>query len=175
MRGRAVTALAFDRDLDRVARRVEHAFAKADLSRRMRRRQMQSVGALDAEALEDAGPRSWPSRRLCPPRRAGTQSTRPATSSRRRHDDARGAEQHRDVTVVTARVHVLPRARAVRDRVLLVDRKRVHVGAQHDRFPRSRPAQDADDAGLADPAVDVEAELAQTFPDQRGRAVLLEA
>ena len=54
VRGGAVAALAFDGDLDRIARRVERAGRNADLSGRMRRGQMQSVGALDAEALEHA-------------------------------------------------------------------------------------------------------------------------
>ena len=58
--------------------------------------------------------------------------------------------------------------------VLLVDRQRVHVGAQADRPLAGAGAQHPDHAGLADAAVGLDAEGLETVGHQRGGAVLLE-
>ena len=77
----------------------------------------------------------------------------PATLGLALGDDARGAEQDRDVPVVPARVHFARRARSEGVLRLLGERQRVHVGAQHDRLARPRAAQHADDARARDALV----------------------
>ncbi len=52
-------------------------------------------------------------------------------------EELRGAEQHRRMAVVSARVHDAGPRRDVRDVVLLQDRERVHVGAEHDDLARA--------------------------------------
>ena len=56
-------------------------------------------------------------------------------------------------------------------------RQRVHVGAQCDRASRCvfAPANDADDAGLADAGMHFDAQLAHALGHERRRAVLFEA
>jgi hypothetical protein len=88
---------------------------------------------------------------------------------------ARGAEQHRGVPVVAAGVHAPVVARAMVEAVGLEDGQRIHVGAQPDRAVRVADAQHADHAGLADPAMHLDAELGELRRDQVGRALLLEA
>ena len=62
----------------------------------------------------------------------------------------REGEQDRGVAVVAACVHLSRRLRAVRDGVLLLDRERVHVGAQQHRPPGARAAHGGEHAGAAD-------------------------
>ena len=169
-----VTAFPLDRDLDRVARRVEQPFAKPDLADRLRRGEVQAVGALDAEPLEHAvlDHRFRPAFAFF----GGLEQEADGTGDvgAPPGDDARGAEQHRDVTVVAAGVHVHRRARAIRDVVLLVERQCVHVGPQHDRLPGPRSAQHADDAGLADPGMHLVPQRQQPIGDERRGAIFFE-
>ncbi len=58
--------------------------------------------------------------------------------------------------------------------VELVDGQRVHVGAQADGAVRIAGAQRADDAGLAQAAMDVEAPARELLGDDVGGAHLLE-
>ena len=99
----------------------------------------------------------------------------PAISSRRRIDDARRAEQHRDVTVVAAGVHVP----GVCERYGTSFSSSIGSASMSARsmivLPGARAAHDADDAGPPDPVVDLEAERAQPRGDERGGAVFLEA
>ena len=91
---------------------------------------------------------------------------------------ARGAEQHRDVAVVTAAVHAAGLARAVRDLVFFLHRQRVHVGAQADgaRAVRVPAADDADQAGAADAAMHFVDAVAVELPrDQLAGEVFFEA
>ena len=66
---------------------------------------------------------------------------------------ARGAEQHGGVAVVAAGVHLARHRRFVRQVVRLLDRQRVHVGAQADDLVGLALAavDDADHAGAAEP------------------------
>ena len=88
---------------------------------------------------------------------------------------ARGAEQHRGVAVMAAGVHLAVVAAAIREVVGLVDRQRVHVGAQADRGLAVAGAQHADHAGVADAAVHLDAPFLQLARDQVGGAMLLQA
>src|SRR5262249_8287935 len=63
----------------------------------------------------------------------------------------RGAEQHRGMTVVTAGMHLTRHRRLVRYLGGLLDRQRIHVGAQSDATSASlAPADHADNAGAPD-------------------------
>ncbi len=66
---------------------------------------------------------------------------------------ARGAQQHGGVAVMAAGVHLARHRRLVRQVGRLLDRQRVHVGAQADRLVRRAlaAADDADHAGAAEP------------------------
>ena len=66
-------------------------------------------------------------------------------------------------------------ARAVRERVRLPDRQRVHVGAQPEASSRGPAPQHADHAGFSDAAVHLDAERLEPRRDQLGGAFLLEA
>ncbi len=88
---------------------------------------------------------------------------------------ARRAQQHRGVAVMTAGVHAALVLRAVVEAVGLVDRQRVHVGAQADRLVRAAVAKHADDTRASDAAVHLDAEALETLRDEVGGAVLLEA
>ena len=62
----------------------------------------------------------------------------------------------------------------MRERVRLVDRQAVHVGAQAHGALRGAGAQHADDAGLADAAMHFDAELGELLRDELRRARFLE-
>ena len=83
---------------------------------------------------------------------------------------ARGAEQHRAVAVVAAGVHFPRLRRAVREIVLFRERQRVEVGAQADGARAAAFAQDSDDAGLGQSAMDFEAIGGELARDQVGAA-----
>ena len=82
---------------------------------------------------------------------------------------ARRAEQHRGVAVMAAGVHLAGRLGGVRQVGLLLDRQRIHVGAQPDHLDvalagRLAALDDADDAGPAEAGRDlVAAEFPQPF------------
>ena len=90
---------------------------------------------------------------------------------------ARGAEQHRGMAVMAAGVHLARRLRGVRQIGLLLDRQRVHVGAQPDHLDvavarRLAALDDADHAGAAETGRDfVAAELPQPVRDE-GRGAM---
>ena len=86
----------------------------------------------------------------------------------------REGEQDRGVAVVAACVHLSRRLRAVRDGVLLLDRERVHVGAQQHRPPGARAAHGGEHAGAADACARLEPERLQLLRHQRGGALFLE-
>jgi hypothetical protein len=171
----AVTAFAVNRDLDRVAGRVHWPLAETDDARCVQRREMQAVRALDAVLAQNSG---------FDHRARATQTFFGGLKAE--HDGAGnlgaalrqnfcGTEQHRDVTVVAARVHLAVVLRAVVGLIELENGQRVHVGAQHDRLPRLSALENAEHAGLRDAFVHLDAERAQTFGDDAGRAVFLEA
>ena len=83
-----------------------------------------------------------------------------------------GAEQHRRVPVMAAGVHLAVFGRAVGEIVHLVDRQRVHIGAQPDRRRRIAAPDRADDPGPGEPAMHLAAELGELGRDQVGGALL---
>ena len=87
---------------------------------------------------------------------------------------ARGAEQHGGVAVMAAGVHLARHGRLVRQAGRLLDRQRVHVGAQADDLAGAAlaAADDADHAGAADARHHlVAAEALQLVGDAAGGAV----
>ena len=86
----------------------------------------------------------------------------------------RRAQQHRRVAVMTAGVHPALMLRAVRKAVRLADRQAVHVGPEPDRARRVADPQPADDPGLADPAMHLDAERLELGGDQIRGALFLE-
>ncbi len=84
---------------------------------------------------------------------------------------ARRAEHDRGMAVVAAGVHAAGNGRAIGQVGRLLDRQRVHVGAQADRAPACAPAalDDADDAAATDAGANfVAAEFAQPLGDEGG-------
>jgi hypothetical protein len=78
------------------------------------------------------------------------------------------------VAVVTASVHLALDLRSVRGAGLLVDVKRVEIGAQADRVGAGADAKHADDAGLRESRVHLEPERAQLVGNEGARSRLLE-
>ena len=92
-----------------------------------------------------------------------------------RREQRRRAEQHRGVAVVPARVHAPVVLRSVFPSGNLLDRKRIHVGAQQNRGPPAAGGpQHADDAGHGDAGRDLELQPAKRLGDEGGRSGLLE-
>ena len=78
----------------------------------------------------------------------------------------RRGEQHRRVAIVAAGVHPAWIARNVGDAGLLVDVQSVEIGAQRDRVRAVARTQDADDAGLRKPRMNLEAERVELVRDE---------
>ena len=76
--------------------------------------------------------------------------------------------------VVAAGVHLPFVLGAVREFVLFEQRQRVHVGAQADRARAAALAQNADDAGLGQPAMHFQAVCGEFASDDVGGARFLE-
>jgi hypothetical protein len=83
-----------------------------------------------------------------------------------------GAEQHRRVPVMTTSVHLAIFGRTVREFVQLLDRQRVHIGAQPDRRWRVAAPDSADDAGAGKPTMDFAAKFNELCRDQISGAAL---
>jgi hypothetical protein len=98
-----------------------------------------------------------------------------AVCAARRREVFRRAEQHRGVPVVAAGVHAAVVLRSVRKAVCFLDRQRVHVGAQPQRFPVGTVFEHADDARFSDAAVHLDAERLELRRDEIRGALLLEA
>jgi hypothetical protein len=79
------------------------------------------------------------------------------------------------VSIVAARVHDPRPRRPVLHVVFFLDRQRIHVGAQHHGATGVRAAKYSDDSGPPHACPDFEAEAAESFRDERGRFVFLEA
>jgi hypothetical protein len=87
---------------------------------------------------------------------------------------ARGPEQHRRVAVMAAGMHDALMRRGVRAAGLLLDRQRIHVGAQRDGALAAAATQRADHAGPGEAAIDRDAESGERRGDEIGCPVLLE-
>ena len=88
-----------------------------------------------------------------------------------------GSQQHRGVAVVAAGVHLAGHRRLIRQAGLLLERQRIHVGAQPHHLAAGlatglAAADDADDAGAADAGHHlVAAEILELFRHRGGRAM----
>ncbi len=80
-------------------------------------------------------------------------------------------EQHRRVPVMAAGMHLAVRGRAMGKIVHLLDRQRVHIGAQADRRRRIAASDRADDTGPGEPAMHVAAKFGKLGRDQIRRAL----
>ncbi len=87
----------------------------------------------------------------------------------------RGAQQHGGVAVMAAGMHLAVVGGAMGERVALLDRQRIHVGAEADAAGRVAAPDGADDAGLGEAAMHLAAELLELGGDEVGRAALLES
>src|SRR5262249_55871354 len=77
--------------------------------------------------------------------------------------------------VMAAGMHAPGILRAVREGVAFEDRQAIHVGAQPDRARRVADPEPPDEAGLADPAMHLDAEALELVGDKIGGALFLEA
>ena len=95
--------------------------------------------------------------------------------------DLRDAHQDRDMAVVAAGVHdanhaAHPRRLDLRGEGqvdLLLDRERIHVGAQRNHAARLAAFENADHAGVAHAGLHFDAELLQVFGHERRSALLM--
>ncbi len=173
VRQRGVGAAAAHHDLELVVGREDGAHPHGEGALGEAREVVQSVNPLDRKALEQA---------------VGDHDAAAALVLLGRLEDeaddavevagggqvAGGAEEHRGVAVVAAGVHGAVARRAVGQVGALLDRQRVHVGAQPDGAVRAAAAQGAHDPGLGQAAVDLDAERLEALGHQRRGAHLLE-
>src|SRR5260221_4655868 len=75
---------------------------------------------------------------------------------------------------MAAGMHDAVMRRGVRATGLLMDRQRIHVGAERDRALAAAAAQRADDSGSGEPAIDLDTEPGERRGDEIGCPVLLE-
>ena len=176
VRMRAVAALAVDRDLDAVGGGHRRSRRDADAPRRQARPVVQRIHLLGGKALEQP----VGDHRLGP----GIALLAGLEDEVGRAVEAPGLvqvlgrrQQHRRVAVMAAAVHAPFVARLVRERVLLLHRQRIHVGAQAHRAPAAgaRAVDHRDDPGLADPDVMLDAQRRQPFLHDARGSMLLEA
>ena len=83
----------------------------------------------------------------------------------------RRAQQHGDMAIVAAAMETAGHAAGPGQVGLLVDRQRIHVGAQAQRAAAAARAQHPDHAGAADAFVHLDPGRAQGFGDAGGGAV----
>ena len=78
------------------------------------------------------------------------------------------AKQHRGVAIVATCVHLAVVVRAMIEGIELLDRQRVHIGAQTDHALAAAALEHTDNAGLAHAAVHFDAPFGQLRGDQVG-------
>ena len=152
MRPRGVPAAALDFDGEAVGRRHHRAGPEAELSDRQAGIIVHAVDFLDAEALHqpvlDHGLAAG-----TPLLRRLEDHDRRAGKIARLGEIARRAEQHGGMAIVAAGVHLAGHRRLIWEIVRLLDRQRIHVGAQSDDSAAIVPlaaADHPDHAGAAD-------------------------
>jgi hypothetical protein len=77
-----------------------------------------------------------------------------------------GTEQHRRMTVMAAGMHPAVMGRAVGEIVHLLDRQRIHIGAQPDRGGSVAAPDRADNPGPGQPPIDLAAVFGQLYRHQ---------
>ena len=132
MRHRRMRAAAGDGDLEDVEGGHHRPGPDRELPGRQPRPVVHAVDRLDRVAVEHALLDHQPGAALVLLGRLKDEMHR-AGEIARLGEVLRGAEQHRGVAVMAAGMHPAVVLRGVREAVLLLDRQRIHVGAQRDR------------------------------------------
>ena len=165
VRPRGVAAEPLDPDIDRVGRGHDRAGPDRERADRNARAVMHAIDLIDAEAVHQpvldhrGGAGAALLGRLEDHHRIAGEI--PGLG-----EIARGAQQHRGMAVMAAGVHLARRLGGVGQIGLLLDRQRIHVGAQPDHLDvalagRLAALDDADHAGAAEAGRDL---VAAEFP-----------
>ena len=174
MRVGAVGASAGDTDVEEIRARHHRTAVHRDLSLRPFGSVVERVDLVAREALEQ------------PVRQHGARAAEPLLGGLEDEDDRAvestglgevpgGAEQHGGVPIVAAAVEAPRVLGAIRQVGLLVHRQGVHVGPKPDAaFAGTTACEHADDAGLADASVNLDAPGGELLGHDAGGADLLE-
>ena len=172
LRPRRVAASAFELDRNVVGRRHDRTRADGEFADREAWKIVHAVDLVDGKAGDQAvfhhGLRAGAAllRRL-------EDHHRGAGEIARLGQIFGGSEQHRGVAVVAAGVHLAGHRRLVRQAGLLLERQRIHVGAQPNHLGAGLAAtDDADDAGTADAGHHLVAAKALEFFRNRRRGAM---
>ena len=150
LRHRRMAALALHRDGELGRRRHDRARPRRELADRQARHVVHAEHLFDGEALHHAVLDHLVAAAAAFLRRLEDDRDR-AGEIARLGEIFGSAEQHGGVAVMAAGVHHAGRRRGVGRAGRLVDRQRIHVGAQADGRAGAQPAaDDADHAGPAD-------------------------
>ncbi len=171
-RPRAVRTAPGDVDVEERAARHHRTWADRELADRQARRVVHPEYAVTGETLEQA---ILKHRQRAADAFLGRLEDEidGAVEALRFGEIARGAEQHRRMPVVATGVHHTGLRRLVGDVDDLLDRQRIHIAAQPDRWAVAR-LQDTHDARLADVAMDRDAEFGELLRDEIAGAMLVE-
>ena len=131
VRAGGVRAVPLDVDDELVGRRHQRAGADGEMAERQAGHVVQAIDLLDAEALHHAVLHHRLAAGAALLRRLEDDDRRAVEAARLGEVFCR-AEQHRGVAVMAAGVHLARRLRRPGLAALLVDRQRIHVGAQPD-------------------------------------------
>ena len=176
MRPRRVPAFAFELDRNVIGGRHDRARADGEFADRQPRKIVHAINLINGKTGDEAvlhhglGAGAALLRRL-------EDHDRRAGKIARLGEVFGGTKQHRGVAVMAAGVHLAGHRRLVRQAGFLLERQRVHVGAQPHHLaaglaPGLAAADDANDAGAADAWHDlVAAETLELVGDGRRRAV----
>ena len=170
----AVAAGALEGDLPAVGGRQHGAGADGEAADRDARHVVHAVDGVAVELVEQALLDHHP--RAAQPFLGGLEDeVHGAGEIGRRRQMLGRAQQHGGVAVMAAGMHLVGIHRGVVEIVLLLQVQRVHVGAQADRLlARPLALQGADDAGLGQPAMDLDAPGRKPVGHDLGGALLLE-
>ena len=150
MRIGGVAADAFDPDREVLGRGHDGARPHRERTDRHARPIVHAIDLLDAEAVHQPVLDHRQSARAALFRRLEDHDRR-AGKIAGLGEILRGAQQHRGMAVMAAGVHLAGRLRGIREVGLLLDRQRVHIGAQPDHAAGPAATDDADHAGPPQP------------------------
>ncbi|MNF91891.1 hypothetical protein D3C84_745120 [compost metagenome] len=174
MRHRAVSADAFNGDVEQILRGHHRPFAKAQVPRWQARHVVHAEQCVAGKTFEQAIGEHRFGAALAFFGRLENQGQGAVELASRRQVTGR-AQQHCGMPIMPAGVHAALMPAAVSGAGILDDRQRVHVRAQAEFARAVAVAQNADHSGLADARVHFVAPLRKRFGYQRRRAVFLEA